>query len=90
MSSTVLIPASVDRTKSDIATTRLSRTSLESARKQLCSTILLRFVCKRGGRFLWPSAADGTVTITPAQLAYLLEGIDWRMPRRTWRPIAAG
>ena len=23
------------------------------------------------GRFLWPSAADGTVTITPAQLAYL-------------------
>lgn len=42
------------------------------------------------GRFLWPSAADGTVTITPAQLAYLLEGIDWRMPRRTWRPTAAG
>ena len=42
------------------------------------------------GRFLWPSAADGTVTITPAQLAYLLEGINWRMPRRTWRPTAAG
>jgi transposase len=42
------------------------------------------------GRFLWPSAADGTVTITPAQLAYLLEGIDWRMPQRTWRPTAAG
>ena len=29
------------------------------------------------GRFLWPSVADGAVTITPAQLAYLLEGIDW-------------
>ena len=42
------------------------------------------------GRFLWPSAADGTVTIAPAKLAYLLEGIDWRMPRRTWRPTAAG
>jgi transposase len=42
------------------------------------------------GRFLWPSAADGTVSITPAQLAYLLEGIDWRMPQRTWRPTAAG
>jgi transposase len=42
------------------------------------------------GRFLWPSAADGTVTITPAQLAYLLEGIDWRMPQRTWRPTASG
>jgi transposase len=42
------------------------------------------------GRFLWPSAADGTVTITPAQLGYLLEGIDWRMPQKTWRPTAAG
>ena len=42
------------------------------------------------GRFLWPSPADGTVTITPAQLAYLLEGIDWRMPQYTWRPQAAG
>ena len=38
------------------------------------------------GRFIWPSPADGTVTITPAQLGYLLEGIDWRMPRHTWRP----
>src|SRR5262249_5591331 len=26
-------------------------------------------------RFLWPSAADGVVTITPAQLGYLLEGL---------------
>jgi IS66 Orf2 like protein len=25
-------------------------------------------------RFLWPSPADGLVTITPAQLGYLLEG----------------
>ncbi|QJS31304.1 IS66 family insertion sequence element accessory protein TnpB (plasmid) [Rhizobium leguminosarum bv. trifolii TA1] len=33
------------------------------------------------GRFIWPSAADGTVVITPAQLGYLLEGIDWRMQR---------
>ena len=42
------------------------------------------------GRFIWPSPADGTVTITPAQLGYLLEGIDWRMPQHTWRPQAAG
>jgi transposase len=42
------------------------------------------------GRFLWPSPADGTVAITPAQLGYLLEGIDWRMPQYTWRPQAAG
>ena len=31
-----------------------------------------------------------SVTITPAQLGYLLEGIDWRMPQYTWRPQAAG
>jgi transposase len=42
------------------------------------------------GRFVWPSPADGKVVITPAQLGMLLEGIDWRMPRRTWRPQAAG
>lgn len=42
------------------------------------------------GRFIWPSTVDGVLTITPAQLAYLLEGIDWRMPQRTWRPQAAG
>lgn len=42
------------------------------------------------GRFLWPSPADGVVTITPAQLGYLLEGIDWRLPRKTWRPTASG
>jgi transposase len=42
------------------------------------------------GRFLWPSTADGTVTISTAQLGYLLEGIDWRMPQKTWRPTAAG
>ncbi len=42
------------------------------------------------GRFLWPSVADGVVTITPAQLGYLLEGIDWRAPQKTWRPLAAG
>jgi transposase len=42
------------------------------------------------GRFIWPTPADGTVTITTAQLGYLLEGIDWRAPQRTWRPQAAG
>jgi transposase len=30
------------------------------------------------------------VTITPAQLGYLLEGIDWRHPQRSWRPERAG
>jgi transposase len=42
------------------------------------------------GRFLWPSLADGVVTISVAQLSYLLSGIDWRMPQATWRPQASG
>src|SRR6202008_320991 len=42
------------------------------------------------GRFVWPSPADGRVVISPAQLGMLLEGIDWRMPRRTWQPQLAG
>ncbi len=42
------------------------------------------------GRFVWPSPADGKVVVSPAQLAMLLEGIDWRAPQRTWRPLTAG
>lgn len=42
------------------------------------------------GRFVWPQATEGKVSLTPAQLAMLLEGIDWRTPQRTWRPEAAG
>ncbi len=42
------------------------------------------------GRFIWPQARDGSVSLTPAQLSMLLEGIDWRMPVRTWQPEMAG
>lgn len=42
------------------------------------------------GRFVWPSPADGKVSVSPAQLAMLLEGIDWRAPQRSWRPLTAG
>jgi transposase len=42
------------------------------------------------GRFVWPSAASGKVSLSPAQLAMLLEGIDWRSVQRTWRPLMAG
>ena len=42
------------------------------------------------GRFVWPSPVSGKVAITSAQLAMLLEGIDWRAPLRTWRPLKAG
>ena len=42
------------------------------------------------GRFVWPSVANGKVFVTSAQLAMLLEGIEWRAPLRTWRPLAVG
>ena len=42
------------------------------------------------GRFVWPAAKDRKLSVTPAQLSMLLEGIDWRMPRRTWRPLSVG
>jgi transposase len=41
------------------------------------------------GRFVWPQATNGSVSLTPAQLSMLLEGIDWRRPERTWRPERA-
>lgn len=42
------------------------------------------------GRFVWPATAGGAVALTPGQLGYMLEGIDWRNPQHTWRPGAAG
>src|SRR5690606_14333591 len=42
------------------------------------------------GRFIWPSAKDGIVSLTSAQLACLLDGIDWRNPQYSWRPQSAG
>ena len=40
-----------------------------------------------GGRFVWPSPAKGVVAISAAQLAYMLDGIDWRHPGLTWRRL---
>jgi transposase len=42
------------------------------------------------GRFIWPQAKDGVVALTHAQLACLLDGIDWRNPQYSWRPASAG
>ena len=43
------------------------------------------------GRFIWPATSAGAAAaLTPAQLAMLLEGIDWRAPIRTERPQLAG
>lgn len=38
------------------------------------------------GSFVWPVMAgfDGSITLTPAQLAMLVEDIDWRAPERVW------
>ena len=37
------------------------------------------------GRFVWPSIVDARLRLSPAQLALLIEGIDWR---RTVTPEA--
>ncbi len=47
------------------------------------------------GRFTWPSTqptADGTasITLTPAQLSMLLEGLEWRTLVRSRQPMLAG
>ena len=47
------------------------------------------------GAFTWPSTqpqADGTVlvTLSPAQLSMLLEGLEWRAPVQTRRLMIAG
>ena len=35
------------------------------------------------GRFVWPKAESGSISLTRAQLSMLCEGIDWRRPVRT-------
>lgn len=42
------------------------------------------------GRFFWPAAKDGEVSLSPSQLSVLLEGIDWRTPQKNWRPLRTG
>jgi transposase len=38
------------------------------------------------GRFVWPKAESGSISLTRAQLSMLCEGIDWRRPVRTSTP----
>jgi transposase len=42
------------------------------------------------GRFVWPSAKEGRIDLTPAQPAKLMGGTDWRLPQRSWTPLKAG
>ena len=44
------------------------------------------------GKFVWPPIVDGCLTLTPAQLALLIEAIDWRRtvaPDQPRRPVLA-
>ena len=41
------------------------------------------------GRFVWPKADSGAVSLTRAQLSMLCEGIDWRRPVRTAEVLMA-
>ena len=41
------------------------------------------------GRFVWPQATGGTVSLSRVQLSMLCEGIDWRRPARTFSPPMA-
>lgn len=42
------------------------------------------------GKFIWPSTSGDAVSISAAQMSYMLSGIDWRNPQLTWRPKSAG
>ena len=42
------------------------------------------------GRFVWPSTAGDSISISPAQLGYLLQVRNWRHLQQTWRLSKAG
>jgi transposase len=44
------------------------------------------------GRFVWPWMVghEGSIALSLAQFAMLIEGIDWRASERIWRPARAG
>ncbi len=44
------------------------------------------------GRFVWPPVKDGVMILSPAQLAMLLEGLEWWrvVPKKTNAPLLAG
>jgi transposase len=42
-----------------------------------------------GTHFVWPQVKSGAITLTGAQLAMLLEGLEWRLVRESLRPQIA-
>jgi transposase len=60
------------------------------ARWGACSALCLFAKRLERGRFVWPPIVDGALLLTPAQLALLLEAIDWRrtvVPALPPRPV---
>ena len=39
------------------------------------------------GRFVWPRAEDSKIMLRACPLSKLLESIDWRIQKKTWRPL---
>lgn len=51
----------------------------------------LYYKCMDSGKFTWPAdSSKGAVGITKAQLSMLIEGIDYRMPKWSNRPVYSG
>ena len=42
-----------------------------------------------GTHFVWPQVKNGAISLTGAQLAMLLEGLEWRLVRESLRPQLA-
>ncbi|WP_456835906.1 MULTISPECIES: hypothetical protein [unclassified Bradyrhizobium] len=42
------------------------------------------------GRFVWPSLADGVVSILQAQMSYLFVRHSLAQPQESWRPTSVG
>jgi transposase len=42
------------------------------------------------GAFAWPQSGTTLMSLSPAQLATLLEGCEWRAPVQSLRPVLAG
>lgn len=40
------------------------------------------------GFFVWPVSREGKIFLTQAQLAMLLEGLEWKQPKRCHKPLS--
>jgi hypothetical protein len=66
----------------DVSPMRRQLQATDPSRKPACSVPLL-------SAYTYQEASSLALAIAPAQLGYMLEGIAWRHPQRTWRPVIA-